>query len=528
MDKMNINPAKTSGKNNSYWIETINPITYESLSSHEQCEVVIIGGGISGLTIAYTLTKEGKNVIVLEDGNIASGESGRTSAHLTCALDDRYYEIESMFGEENSKLAAESHMAAIDYVEQIIANENIVCEFKRIPGYLFLHPSDKPESLDREFEAARKAGLKVNMLENVPGLSRTEGKCLEFSNQARFHPGKYLKGLSDAIRKRGGKIYTNTHVKDFEKNVVVTDTGFEVKANHIVVATNSPVNDSVYMHLKQMPMRTYLIAAKVKKNNVPDALFWDTGDFNDDPEIPPYHYLRTINYNDEYDLVLAGGEDHITGLADVDQIPENIRYERLEMWLREKIEFESIEYHWSGQVIEPFDCMAYIGKNPFDKKNVYIVTGDSGNGLTHGTIAGMLIPDLINERENNWKELYSPSRFKIKAIKTWIKEFGGGFLDYLKKNPHHADEVLLTSIDPGTAKIIQFGKEKYGAYRDVNGALHFVSAECKHLGCIVKWNGDEKSWDCPCHGSRYTHEGKVINGPANSDLMYFTDERVEK
>jgi glycine/D-amino acid oxidase-like deaminating enzyme/nitrite reductase/ring-hydroxylating ferredoxin subunit len=520
-----INPAESSGKNVTYWLDSVEPIKFEQLTANEKCDVVIIGAGISGLTVAYTLSKEGKKVIVLEDGNIASGESGRTSAHLTCALDDRYYEIESIFGEEGSKLAAQSHMAAIDYIEKIVADENLVCEFKRIPGYLFLHPSDKPESLQRELEAATRAGLKVRMLDHVPGLNRSEGNCVEFQNQARIHITKYLKGLAEAVRKHGGKIYTNTHVDKFEKNSVNTENGFTVSAEHIVVATNSPVNNRYAIHMKQLPMRTYLIAVKIKKGTLPDALFWDTGDFDDDPEIPPYHYLRICQYNDEYDLLLAGGEDHLTGLADVDKLPEQSRYDRIESWLREKTDFESIEYKWSGQVLEPFDCMAYIGKNPHDEDNVFIVTGDSGNGITHGTIAGILIPDLINGKENKWEEIYSPSRFKFKAIKTWIKEFGGGFIDYLKKNPSHADEVFLNSIDPGDAKIIQLDKKKYGAYRDESGSLHFISAECTHLGCIVKWNSDEKSWDCPCHGSRFTHEGKVINGPAITDLMHFTNEK---
>jgi glycine/D-amino acid oxidase-like deaminating enzyme/nitrite reductase/ring-hydroxylating ferredoxin subunit len=529
MKENKINPQETSGRNKSYWLDSAKQPLFESLQSNEKCDVVIIGGGIAGLSVAYTLVKEGKKVILLEDGNIASGESGRTSAHLASSLDDKYYIIRKDFGEEDTKLAAQSHMAAIDYIEKIIAEESIVCEFKRLNGYMFLHPTDKIESINKEFEAASKAGLSVKLVDEVPGLKNVNGPAIKFHNQARFHPVKYLNGLADAIRKRGGKIYTNTHVSEFNDKEVMTASGFKVQADHIVVATNSPVNNKYAIHLKQFPFRTYVMAVRVKKNSVPDALYWDTGNFDEDPEMPPYHYVRLISSNDDYDLVLAGGEDHATGLADAQKIPEENRYEKLEKWLKDKIEFESIEYKWSGQVLEPADCLAYIGRNPYDSDNVYIVTGDSGNGLTHGTIAGILIPDLINNRKNPWEDIYSPSRYKIASIKTWIKEFGGGFIDYLKNNPDKPDEVFLNSITKGDAKIVQFDKEKFGVYRDAEDKLHFVSAECTHLKCTIKWNGDEKSWDCPCHGSRFTYEGKVINGPANVDLLYWaTDEGGER
>jgi nitrite reductase/ring-hydroxylating ferredoxin subunit len=264
----------------------------------------------------------------------------------------------------------------------------------------------------------------------------------------------------------------------------------------------------------------------IKKNSLPKALWWDTGDFEVDDKIPPYHFIRTEIYDDDSDLLLIGGEDHATGLADAQDVPEENRYDKLETWARKHFDFQKVVYKWSGQVLEPVDCLGFIGHNPLDKKNVYIVTGDSGNGLTHASIAGMLIPDLINERENKWEKIYSPSRFKIKSISTWIKEFGGGLVDYIKNNPHDTDKVQLSSIEPGEGKIIQLDKEKYGAFRDQENNLHFVSAECTHLQCTVKWNGDEKSWDCPCHGSRFTTDGKVINGPANKPLFYWTEEHT--
>ncbi len=525
--KHTTDPFQSSGLHNSYWLDSEKSHSFQALSDNIKCDVVIVGAGIAGLSVAYALTKAGKKVCVIEDGNIASGETGRTSAHLTAALDDRYYELERIFGQKGSGLAAESHMAAIDFVEKVVADEDIRCEFRRVPGYLFLHQTDKEGSLDKEFAAANRAGLNVRMLDNVPGFTNLSRRCIEFADQAQFHPVKYMNGLADAIRKKGGRIFTQTHAKEISDKGIVTDEGLKVTADFIVVATNTPVNNRMVIHLKQFPFRTYIIGALIKKDSLPKALWWDSGNYQTDSEIPPYHYVRTETYNDHFDLLIAGGEDHATGLADAQNLAEEERYARLESWLRSFTEIGEIKYRWSGQVMEPMDSMAYIGHNPSDHKNIFIATGDSGNGLTHGTIAGILIPDLILGKENKWKELYDPSRIKLKSVKTWLKEFGGGFFDYLKYNPHHADQVKLSSINYDEGKIIQLDKEKFGAYRDPDGTYHFVSAECTHVGCIIKWNNDEKSWDCPCHGSRFTVDGKVLNGPANSPLLYWSQNGQE-
>ena len=223
--------------------------------------------------------------------------------------------------------------------------------------------------------------------------------------------------------------------------------------------------------------------------------------------------------------MICGGEDHATGLAAADVIPEENRYAMLEDWCRRHFQIGEIKFHWSGQVMEPMDSLAYIGRNPADKDNVYIVTGDSGNGMTHGTIAGMLITDLILGNENKLEKIFSPSRFKIfKAGGIFFKEVVGGMIAYLNEKPKHADAVRLSEIKTGEGKIIELEGKKYGAYADENNTLHLVAAECTHLKCIVNWNNDEKSWDCPCHGSRFTVDGKVLNGPANKDLFSYVEE----
>lgn len=519
-----IESSLTSGIHNSYWIDVLPALQYVPLESHLQTDVVIIGGGMAGVSIAYRLIRLGKRVVLVEDGDIGSGESGRTTAHLASALDDRYYELERIFGKEGARYAAESHQAAIDFIEQTVQQEGIDCEFERVPGYLFLHPSDKEESLEKEFHAAREAGLDVVLTDRVPGLP-AKAPGLSFANQAQFHPLKYLRGLCTAITEGGGRIFTSTKAVKIDHTGIETDKGFRVDADHVVVATNTPVNDKYAIHLKQFAYRTYVIGGLIEKGRLQPALWWDTGDFRANSSIPPYHYCRLQSYNETQDLLICGGEDHATGLAFAQQITDSERYGQLECWAREKFGITDVIYRWSGQVMEPMDSLAYIGRNPGDEDNVFIVTGDSGNGMTHATIAALLIPDLIAGNVNKWKKIYDPQRVKFfRSGKTWLKEFVGGLLRYMKEYPYDADVVEISSIRQGEGKIVELGNNKYGVYRDEDDDLHIVSAVCTHLQCIVQWNNDEKSWDCPCHGSRYTYKGKVVNGPANSDLFYYREK----
>jgi len=513
------NSEITSGIRKSYWIDSVEPIQFEPLKENLTTETVIVGGGIAGLTTAYLLTKKGHKIVLLEDGFIGSGETGRTTAHISNALDDRYFDLEKIFGEEKTKLAAESHTAAIEFIEKITKDENIECDFIKLNGYLFLHPSDSADSIQKEFEATKRAELETEILNVIPGIQNTEPPYLRFGSQAQFHPMKYLRGLCKEIIEDGGKIFTSSHVKDFDKNKVVLSNEFEVTAQHLVFTTNTPINDKVKMHTKQAPYRTYVIGAKVKKNQLPYALWWDTGDYNSKWPTYPYHYVRLQKYNDEYDILIVGGEDHKTGQPMEEDIPENQRFQNLIDWTKEKFPMiEDIIYQWSGQVMEPADALAFIGRNPGDE-NIYIATGDSGNGITHGTIAGIIISSLIMNMENRWFELYDPSR-KIKSM-TDTKDFLKEQINVAKK---YAEYLTLGDLDSikdlqnGQGAILRTGLTKAAVYKDEQGNLHAHTAICPHMKCILEWNEAEKSFDCPCHGSRFTALGKVINGPANVDL----------
>ncbi|GAB3327676.1 FAD-dependent oxidoreductase [Larkinella ripae] len=486
-------------------------------------DVVVIGAGISGLSVAYNLIRSGKKVVVLEDGNVGSGETGRTTAHLSNALDDRYTEIERYHGAEGARMAAESHTEAIRFIEQTAQREQIDCDFQRLDGYLFLHPTDTPETLTQELEASQKAGLKTELLAGVPGLAKDEGACVRFPEQAQFHPLKYLKGLAEAFVRLGGEIYTETRVTNISGNTVQANAQ-TVTATDLVVATNSPINDRVTMHTKQWPYRSYVVGVKIPKGAVQPALWWDTGDLESKWISEPYTYVRLQPVDEQFDLVICGGHDHKTGQADEEGILEEDRYQQLIDWVRQHFPLAGeVAYRWSGQVLEPLDAMAYIGRNPGDT-HTYIVTGDSGNGLTHGTIAGLLITDLINGRENLWARLYDPARISLKTTGDYLKE-AGNFAKQLSDYFSKSELPDANDLPRGEGAILGLGIGKIAAYRDEEGTLHAHSAICPHLGCVVQWNADEKSFDCPCHGSRFTGKGAVINGPALSDLKEVPADR---
>lgn len=483
---------------------------FPPLETNISADVCIVGSGIVGLTCAYTLAKQGKSVIVIDQGNIAGGQTARTTAHLTWVLDDRYYNLEKFFGEEGARIAADSHSAAIDYIEKIILEEEIACDFERVDGYLFLDPENSIETLDNEFIAIEKTGKQIFKSSSFLLGGFDIGPSLQFPRQAQFHILKYLQGLIKALLKYKVKIFSNTHVSDIEDGItcsVKTEIGNTILAKSVIVATCTPINDRFIIHTKQAPYRTYVIAAPVTKDSIPKGLYWDTGD--------PYHYVRIQKHltNPHLDWLLVGGEDYKTGQdKDIEA-----RYQHLEQWAKARFpEMSEIEYRWSGQVFEPVDSLAFIGKNPGDK-NIYIATGDSGNGLTHGTIAGILIPDLIMGKTNPWQTLYEPSRKTLSAAPEFIQEnlnVSMQYIDWLTPG----DKEKIELLPPDEGMILREGVKKIVVYKDKQSKIHINSAFCPHLGGCVHWNSCEKSWDCPCHGSRFDGEGKVITGPAKRNL----------
>jgi glycine/D-amino acid oxidase-like deaminating enzyme/nitrite reductase/ring-hydroxylating ferredoxin subunit len=504
---------RTPTATKSVWLQGVAIPKFSGPRGKLHADVCVVGAGIAGLTTAYLLLHEGKSVIVLDERPIGGGQTGRTSAHLSSAIDDRFVEIEREHGVKGSRFAYESHAAAIDTIERISRDEKIACDFRRLDGWLSPIPTDRPDFLDAELAAAKRAGFAD--VEKVARGGIDHGPCLRFGGQARFQPLRYIVGLAGAIKGMGGRIYTGKRVTDVqgadlekEKPAIVTLRGGDkVKANHVVVATNTPapINDWFGIYTKQSAYQTYVIGAMVPRGAVPDGLYWDTAD--------PYHYVRLYSRRGrEEDVLLIGGEDHKTG-----QFPKTGGpFMNLEHWGREKFPMMGrVRYRWSGEVQEPADGVAFIGRALTKKENVYVATGDSGMGLTHGTIAGLLITDQIMGRKNAWEGFYDPSRKIIN------REFARENLNVLKQykdllTPGEVDSA--DDIAPGEGAILREGMSKLAVYRDPAGKIHRHSAICTHLQCVVQWNPVEKSWDCPCHGSRFDALGKVLMGPAIDDL----------
>ena len=499
---MDYDQTHTSGTSVPLWLNRTQPLDSHSPLPDTQVDVAIVGAGIAGLSVAYHVLRTGRSVVVLDKGAVGVGETARSSAHVASTL-------ERIHGQGGARLAAESHSAAIADIFAICAAEGIECSARHLDGYLFSYPDESPRELEQELRAARRAGLEVEWVQAAPSPFQT-GPALRFARQGEIDPLAYLLGLADAVTRAGGIICTGRKVERIDEEEPATihlADGAMLRARHVVVATNSPVHDRFALHTKQAPYRTYVVALKVPPGSLTPGLYWDLLD--------PYHYIRLVGE----DTLLVGGEDHKVGQA---REPEQ-RWETLVAWTRKHFPMAGdMVAGWSGQVFEPADGLAFIGRNPGRANNVFVATGDSGNGITHGAIAGMLISDLIVGRENPWSKLYDPSRKIIhpQAVREFVHE-------NVNVARQYADWVLPADrapTKPGEAGVIRRGAHRIAVYVDEAGTRHECSAACTHLGGVVAWNRAEKSWDCPCHGSRFDPYGKVLTGPAVSDLAKVSED----
>lgn len=500
-----------AARNASTWSSTAEISPRPKLAESLNANVCVIGSGIAGLTTAYLLAREGKRVIVLDMLQVGAGMTSYTSAHLSNVIDDGIYEIERLHGARGARLAVESHGLAVDQIEEISRREGIECDFRRVDGYLFLAEGDDESTLDDELAAAHRAGLTASeKVTSLPVATGEPGPALRFPGQAEFHPVKYLAGLADAIERLGGSILSGSKAESIEDGspARVRSGGHAIHCDAIVVATNTPVNDRFAMHTKIAPYATYIVAGAMPPGT-PHVLLWDTDD--------PYRYVRLQSIEDERgtrELLVVGGADHKSGQSRDD---ERERYEELETWARERFpQMGPIERRWTGMYFETIDGLGLLGRNP-GGENVYIVTGDSGMGLTHGTLGAMIIRDQILGRENAYAELYDPARKNVRGLPSFIKQQANVAAQYLDLvTPGEVSSP--DEIPPGQGAVLREGLKKIACYRDAGGVSHRMTAVCPHLGCIVHWDAAASTWDCPCHGSRFDPYGKVLAGPAISDL----------
>jgi glycine/D-amino acid oxidase-like deaminating enzyme/nitrite reductase/ring-hydroxylating ferredoxin subunit len=496
------------------WASPLKKVKMPPLTGNLVCDVCVVGAGIAGVTTAHVLALAGRKVTVIDHAESpGGGETRFTTAHLSSVIDDRFTVVARIRGQVAARLAHESHAAAIDRIEANIHAEGIDCGFRRLDGHLIPAPGDE-KVIEKEYLAANTVGCKVELVPDVPIPSLGSGPCLRFADQATFEPSRYMAGLWAAASKLGVRFFGRTlakHVSGGTPAAIETDRG-KVRANAVVVATNTPFHTRVATHSKVAAYQTYAIAGTVPRGSVPDGLFWDTRD--------PYHYIRVITARDRgepdaaTDLLLVGGADHRTG-----QDPDpGRRWDDLEQWTRVRFpELGRVVHRWSGEVMETLDGLAYIGADPTGAKNVYMATGDSGMGMTHGTIAGILISDLILGRENPWKELYDPTRLPIWSAGEYVG-------DGINMARQYADWVVgsdvgsIEEVRPGNGAVVRQRLTKVAVYREPSGHLRVCSAVCPHLGGIVRWNPAEQTWDCPVHGSRFQATGEVFHGPAHGGL----------
>lgn len=501
---MNVSHERTR----SLWMDTDVFSGAPSLTRPLEADVLVIGSGIAGLSAAYELLQRGRRVVVVDSGAIGSGMTARTTAHLSAISDDWYAEFITRRGEEMARLFHESHSTAIARIAHIVDAHGIACNFRRLDGVLFAASERDDARIDDEFKAAQRLGIHAVRQQGVAFAGMTDVRALRYPGQATFNPALYLRGLAAAIAEQGGLFFADTTVvtvgEEGGRVIAKTLDDIVITANAAVVATNSPINVLVAIHTKQAPYRTYAVALEIPKGALPDALYWDTLD--------PYHYVR-IEPGRTSDVLIVGGEDHKSGEADDGED----RLAHLEDWARGMVpDAGSVTHRWSGQVMEPIDYAGFIGRNP-GSTNVYVATGDSGQGMTHGAIAGMLIAELATEGSHSWEKLYDPSRKITRGLGEYVSEnltAAKNFAEYLERGQISSPRELK----PGEGAIMRDGLHLLAVSRDGDGKLHRRSAACTHAGCVVHWNSTEGCWDCPCHGSHFASDGSVLNGPAVKPL----------
>lgn len=496
------------------WTDGVTMPRFGAPNENLTVDVIVIGGGITGLTAGYLLKEAGFTVALLERDRIAGVDSGHTTAHVTRVTDRRLHEIAKMFGDDVARAVWDVGGAAIDQIAALVRNENIACGFHWVPGYLHAPLGADAEGTERasrdlrdEKATADRLAIAATLLSRIPGLG-VPG--LRFPHQALFHPTRYLAALATRIDGDGSHVFEHANADEvLEKPLRVKSGGVEISGGYLVLATHNPLVGHASMvgatlfQTKLSLYSSYALGARVRAGQFPEASFWDTSD--------PYYYLR-VDRRDGHDFAIFGGEDHKTG-----QEPDTRAvYDRLEAKFRSFAPEAEVSHHWSGQVIETHDGLPYIGEAT---EKQFIATGFSGNGMTFGTLAGLMAVDAVTKRKNPWRDLFDPHR----------KKLVGGTWSYLTENKDYPYYLVrnwlagsegrsLDVLNNGEGRILNLDGRKVAAYRDEQGQVSLCSPVCTHLQCIVAWNNAERTWDCPCHGSRFKPTGEVISGPAEEPL----------
>lgn len=495
-----------------YWIDSAPIRPFSALRKSINVDVLVVGAGVTGITTAYLLKKAGLSVALIERERVASIDTGHTTAHLTYVTDVDLQELAKNFGNDHAQATWDAGAAAIDEIERIIDDEKIQCEFTRAPGYVHARTdkkvSDKEVSfLRKEAALAKKLGFEATFLNAIPYF---DVPGVHFANQAKFHPRKYLGKLVEKISGQGSHVFENSGAAEFDPKKRRARVGKSwISFDRVVMATNNPLvgfdsmTSATLFQTKLSLYTSYAVGARVPLHSLPEAMYWDTRD--------PYDYLRVDRHCD-HDYVVFGGQDHKTGQVEMTEKCFALLVPRL----KKIVPGARIDYRWSGQVILTNDGLPYIGQNA---ERQFIATGYCGNGITFGTIAAVMARDWATGGKNPWSDLFAVDRRKIKGA-TWnyLKENADYPYYMIKDRLAQAEADSVRALDPNEGAIIKSRGKKIAAYRSRNGTIHKLSAVCTHLGCLVRWNPAESTWDCPCHGSRFKPTGEVVAGPAEEPL----------
>lgn len=500
---------------NSLWnIANKRELSYLKLDKNIDIDVLIIGGGITGITTALQLVEAGKKIAIVDAHKISEGTTGFSTGNLYIPIQNFLQTIYGKFGKEATKLLINSRKEAIDFIENVIQSKSIDCNFLRRPLYIFTTEKQKIKIVEKELNILKEFGIAAENTNELPIAIKSK-KAIKIEHQARFNPFQYINELAAYLASRGCQIFEHTTVTDIgeeKDHCIVHANDRIIKAKNVVIATHLPIGINK-THFLAYAYRSYAIAAKLNHDSYPNGNFWHID--------APFFASSTHNvYSDELDTLIVSGCHHKTGQANSQQ-----QYDLVENYLRNNFAIKEITQCWSAQHYRPADNVPYIGLASTDSKRTYIATGFSTDGLTYGTVAGLLLSDLILNKTNPWAKLYRTNRFKpFASLSQFSKENLNVMCQYLKDYPENVEGKNYKDVKPEEGKIIAIDKQKYAVYCDKNGAMHIVSAVCTHMKCIVKWNNAEKSWDCPCHGSRFTVDGNVIEGPAVKPLQKYEAE----
>jgi glycine/D-amino acid oxidase-like deaminating enzyme/nitrite reductase/ring-hydroxylating ferredoxin subunit len=500
--------AETKPLRPSFWLATTPSTDYPPLEGGISVDVAVIGGGITGLTAAMLLKRAGKTVAVVESKRIVRGATGYTTAKVTAGHGLIYAELERTFGAEGARTYAQANQGAIERIFELAAAVGADCDLERKANFVYAETQDELDSIQQEVEAAQRAGLDASFV-SATSLPYDLAGAIRLANQAQFHPRKYLLALAETIPGDGSHVFELTRALDVDEGEpceVKTDRG-TLRARDVIVATHLPFLDRGFFFAKTHPHRSYAVAAPIAEASAPDGMFINSG--------TPTRSVRTI-HDGERLLIQVGGNGHKAGAEE--DTPQ--RYAELDRFLREQWpEAGAVEYRWSTQDYMPLDNVPYIGRLRRGSRHLYTATGFKKWGMTTGTLAAMILSDRVLGRENEWADLFDAKRWNVRAsAATFVKERASDGFHFVADRLGGADKPSPETLGKGEGAIVRMRGRRRAAYRDETGELHVLSPVCRHLGCIVSWNPAERSWDCPCHGSRYSGEGSVIQGPTVKDL----------